>query len=768
MNNIIVTLFILLCCLTQHIGNAVEVKILAFSFDDQTQTFYQQFLENEFNSYAQEKGLDITLKMEILKHEQATDSYAFFKSLIESSLRKSKLDIYFYDNKYTSIYGPYLMDLNKVLSKETIEINDPKILEETCTYNGQLVGIPMGMSYEVLFSNRNLLSKYGKTAPKTWEELLEICKDIKEKENNDELICYNGLFEHSEQGLLSLYQFIYSGRDSVDSPYPKPEEKSFSESLKMLKRIKEEVGEKVFTQNENFTFMTLMSAGAIFVKYWFVGDGLLRSLQYDLSILPGLKEGVSGSLVAGSNIGIVKDLEEEKKEAVFEVFRFLTSYDTKKKMFAQGLGKTSVPDLLNDPEICQRTNCELLKQIQFTAEPAYIRDGPDDYRKRYQQYIFEYLYNDKSLEETLKKVDDISKIYTIELSTENSSVGLIYFISFIVVSLLMIGSLAFAKMKNLKQYFTFLPFDMWVITVIGSIIVFSVPFVSYGRTSSGKCYLKILLICLGFTLSVCPTLYKLIVQFPGQGKTVAWVRDNRYVFIVCNVLIDLLLNSFSLITPYSSRTIDVTDGESFEACVFDGNIVLLLALIYKFVVILVFSYFVFVEWNIPSTFYDVRFMISGIYIDVLSFILIYIFNYFEIKNYRVNFLLQTAILCLITLSNYLFFYGIRIFLKFFIKSDPNSDILKNKFSTSEAQSKSNVFRSSVMNKSDNTSNGKKKKKGSNFFTRAIEYHYLGANGSDTTYTTHMTNTTATTTTSNNTSNANSVNVNSPSNAANAV
>jgi len=45
----------------------------------------------------------------------------------------------------------------------------------------------------------------------------------------------------SEQGLYSLYEFIYSCRDSYISTYPTPKDPSFTNALKMLKKLKDEV-----------------------------------------------------------------------------------------------------------------------------------------------------------------------------------------------------------------------------------------------------------------------------------------------------------------------------------------------------------------------------------------------------------------------------------------------------------------------------------------------------------------------------------------------
>jgi len=90
-----------------------------------------------------------------MKFTNPSDSYANFKSLVESSLKKSnniyndsnneihstKFDIYIYDNRYTNIYGPYLLDLKDNLPKGFIEMYDSKIVSELCTYNDKVVGL---------------------------------------------------------------------------------------------------------------------------------------------------------------------------------------------------------------------------------------------------------------------------------------------------------------------------------------------------------------------------------------------------------------------------------------------------------------------------------------------------------------------------------------------------------------------------------------------------------------------------------------------------
>ena len=49
------------------------------------------------------------------------------------------------------------------------------------------------------------------------------------------------LLKDSEQGILSTYEFIFSFRDSVTATFPKLGSSSFIDSLKMMKKIKNEL-----------------------------------------------------------------------------------------------------------------------------------------------------------------------------------------------------------------------------------------------------------------------------------------------------------------------------------------------------------------------------------------------------------------------------------------------------------------------------------------------------------------------------------------------
>jgi len=657
-------------------------------------------MEKEFNEHAINNNLNVNMTLEIIKYEKPTDSYSYFKTLVETFLKKSNspFDIYIYESIYTNIYGSYLLNLNDYLPKEHIEMYNSKLVKEEFIYGkDELVGLPMGVSYEVLYSNKRLLNKYDKSIPKTWDELIDTCHYIMKKENDTELICYNGLFDDSEQGLYSLYEFIYSCRDSYNSSYPNPEDESFTNSLNMMQKLKNEIAsDSIFRSNENFTFAKLMNDKAIFIKYWLVGEPLLSRLPYYLSILPGLKEGISGSMVLGYNMGIVKNLNEVKRNAALEVVKYFTSKKYQKNMFKNGLCTTALTEVLKDEDVCVNAPCDVVNKVQFIGIPKFIKDESENYKDSYKKYIYQFLYENKSIKETLKQIADITKIYYITLNTENSYTGFICFVIISVISLLMVLSLLFLLNEVFLPFFKILPIDFWIIIILGSVMILVAPFISYGSIKTINCYLRPLILSLGYTFNICPILYKLISRYPKQNKTVTWVSNHKYMFLLSNCLIDGLLCIIALtnLDPFNPTLFLVEDGENFKMCKYKGDYTIVFIILYKFIVIFFMLFFIFVERNISTMMHDMRFTAVALYIDTLCIFLILFFHFVIIENYKSYFIIQTIITSVISITNYISLFGFRIIFGLIRKQDLKAQFINNvydNFAINETQMKTNNY-----------------------------------------------------------------------------
>jgi len=147
-----------------------------------------------------------------------------------------------------------------------------------------------------------------------------------------------------------------------------------------------------------------MDGKSIFIKYWLVGEPFINTIPYYFSITPGLKEGLSGSMIIGTNVGITKDLPKEKEEEVLDIFKYITSKEFQKKHSIEYIKIPAITELWDDKEICKGIKCDLTKNIQVIQRPKSLKEGSDDSNNNYKTYIYQYLYGNNTIEETLKQI----------------------------------------------------------------------------------------------------------------------------------------------------------------------------------------------------------------------------------------------------------------------------------------------------------------------------------------------------------------------------
>ncbi|ORX86781.1 hypothetical protein BCR32DRAFT_275137 [Anaeromyces robustus] len=223
--------------------NGIEINAVAF-FRIGNNQIYTPFVD-DFNEYATKNNLNITVKLNIFSNLNSTVSVNDYGSMLESLLKKKseKYDVFFYNNMFVPYLGNHFLNLEELLPKEHIDMYDLQILNEFCYNENKLVGLPITVFFTVLYYNSNLINKYNQTIPTTWDELINVSKYIlaEEKPNNSELIAYNGLFDDSDYGTCSIYQFLYSFRNDVKSPMPQLTSQEAIDALEMMRKIKNEI-----------------------------------------------------------------------------------------------------------------------------------------------------------------------------------------------------------------------------------------------------------------------------------------------------------------------------------------------------------------------------------------------------------------------------------------------------------------------------------------------------------------------------------------------
>ena len=404
----------------------------------------------------------------------------------------------------------------------------------------------------------------------------------------------------------------------------------------------------------------------------FTGKGLFANGLYMPTLpvfkktaLPGRKEGVSGSVVIPINIAVNKYVSKERRKLALEFMKFIALEETQKKYIIARSSFSGLINLYNDEEVCSIVDCNVIKgayPFSFVNNDARFF-GDDNYHVKYREYLFDYLFHDKPLNEVLKKVDDITRYYTFSLNTEDTNAGLIIFIIFLIISICMLLSLIFIFIKRFENRFKFLSKDLWILTTLGSLILMSSLLTLYGNVTNTSCQLRAALINVGFILSICPSLYKLIINFPESNKISSWFINNKYISILIIMIFTGTLNGILAISSYSPKELTMEDERLFKKCYMKksfGKTVYYIIQIYDIFIILILLALIFMEWNLKNTRLDVNFLATSLFMDILSIILLNIIDNIKFKEYVIyNVLLAIAIL-IFSLFNYIFVYFIRV------------------------------------------------------------------------------------------------------------
>jgi len=386
---------------------------------------------------------------------------------------------------------------------------------------------------------------------------------------------------------------------------------------------------------------------------------------FKATALPGRKEGVSGSYIISTNLGVSSYIDNERRTAALEFMKFIALKETHKKFIISKSFFSAITELYDDEEVCKVIECDIIKDaypFSFMNNDVDLF-GNDDYQKKYKDIIYEYLYKDKPINEVLKKVDDISRIYTFSLKTDDSNIGLVIFIIYLVLFSSIVLSIIFLFINKLKKNFRFLSKDLWIITTLGSLLLISSIVTLYGNVTNDNCHLRTALINVGFILSICPSLHKLITNFPKRNKISIWFEYHKYIFILIIMIFTVSLNGIFLVSSYDLKTLVTTEGKHYIKCFMNnktGSLVYYTIQFYDLFIILISLFLIFLEWNLKETYLDVNFLATALFMDVLSLILLNIIDNIRFKGYIIyNSLLAINIL-VFSISNHLFIYLIRI------------------------------------------------------------------------------------------------------------
>lgn len=468
---------------------------------------------------------------------------------------------------------------------------------------------------------------------------------------------------------------------------------------------------------------------------------------YNTTLLPGGKKGISGSVIGGFNLSISKYIDDKRRKDAIKVLEYITSREIQKKYVMQSRILSGILSLYSDEDVCLIKNCEFYNSIQFTGRPTNTTENYDGYSEKFREYIYEFLYGNKTSTEVLKKIDDITRIYYVSMNPKESKLGFINVIISSIIMVIMLSSLIFIFKDNVSSFLRLLPDGFWILIVSGSVFLLLSCFAVTGKLNSTKCNLKLILCIFGLSLNFLPILIKLVIYFPIDNRLSKYVSRHKYLSLLILICIDLILFNICMIKPFTIEKQVDNNGRNYYKCSYNTYHMLTYGLIfvYKLITFLIILLLIFIEWNIKVIHHDLKFIVLSIYIMFIS-IITYIIAYFiKYDDYITIFFLWEFIIYITSISNYLLLYGHKIIFILLHKKNGKLDFITNinkHFIENESEvQKTNGYVTGIYSQSDtntntNTNNntriifnemGSNESNNSNkssLFSKLINYHYI--------------------------------------------
>jgi trehalose/maltose transport system substrate-binding protein len=329
---------------------AVELHFVSGSTGDDL-NFYAQ----EFKKFTAETGDTVTI---VPMPSSTTDQFAQYKLWLAAG--NSDIDVYQTDVIWAPELADQFIDL-KDAAKDVIKDHFPSIIDSQ-TVDGKLVALPAFTDAGVLYYRKDLLDKYDKEVPKTWEELAATAKEIQDKEraagNGD---IWGFVFQgNAYEGLTcNALEWIYSygGGQIVepDGTISVNNDKAAAAITEAASWVNTISPPGVLAYGEEEARGVWQTGNAVFMRNWpyaySLGNGADSKVKdlFGVAALPNGPSGHSAATLGGWNIAVSK-YSKNQPEAI-KLALFISSKEFQKDRAMQRSALPTIPELYDDPDV---------------------------------------------------------------------------------------------------------------------------------------------------------------------------------------------------------------------------------------------------------------------------------------------------------------------------------------------------------------------------------------------------------------------------------
>ncbi|WEX74257.1 ABC transporter substrate-binding protein [Sinorhizobium numidicum] len=350
------TLFLRTLTLCAAIGAADFAVAAELSLAANTTGKNVNFIREQLDIFEKETGHRVSL---VTMPPSSSEQFSQYRLWLAAG--NTDVDVYQTDVIWAPQLADQFVDLTEA-TKDVVGDYFPTIIASQ-TVNGRLVAMPMFTDAPALYYRKDLLEKYGKAPPKTWDELAATAKEIQEKERAaGQADIWGYVFQgNAYEGLTcnALEWIKSSGGGQIVEPDGTISVNN-EKAAAAVERIKEWIGaispQGVLAYQEEESRGVWQTGNAVFMRNWpyayALGNGDDSAVKGKFEVMP-LPTATGGeepsSTLGGWNLSVSKYSDEQ--EAAIALVKFLTSKGVQKQRALQLSQLPTIAALYDDAEI---------------------------------------------------------------------------------------------------------------------------------------------------------------------------------------------------------------------------------------------------------------------------------------------------------------------------------------------------------------------------------------------------------------------------------
>ncbi len=290
----------------------------------------------------------------------STERFALYRQLL--SVKSPDIDILQIDIVWPGMLGAHFEDISKYIEKDILQQHFPSIIEAN-RVKDRLVAAPWFTDVGILYYRSDLLKKYNRPVPTTWEELERTARDIREAERKSgnkniwgfvwQGRAYEGLTCNALEWIYSYGGGTIVAENGSITINNSKAAKSIAAAAKWIGTISPS-GVLNYTEEEARSIF--QSGNAVFMRNWPYAWALAQSEtspvkgKIGIAALPkGGRDGFHTGALGGWQLAISK--YSEHKEIAARLIAYLTSSEEQKRRAIKGAFNPTITSLYQDKDV---------------------------------------------------------------------------------------------------------------------------------------------------------------------------------------------------------------------------------------------------------------------------------------------------------------------------------------------------------------------------------------------------------------------------------